>query len=171
MWEVCSQTVSIHTADVSLRNKLNPWGNHQGITFIIVTELVFSVNGQKDTYFTSKTRARIPAAIGAALDVPGKCVTQPSAMLVTVTCRHNNPTCYITANALSVHAVQRWVHVSCNMWLLLWNGFLWEVFWKRMQLCSKSSQKNSHTVALTVSVSVSLSLGHDAAAQCYSDDN
>ena len=46
---------------------------------------------QIDTHFTSKTRARIPAAIGAALDVPGKYVTQPSLMLVTVTWRGSTP--------------------------------------------------------------------------------
>lgn len=30
--------------------------------------------------------------MGAALDVPGKCVTQPSPMLVTVTCREKETT-------------------------------------------------------------------------------
>lgn len=42
------------------------------------------------TDFTSRTRARIPAAMGAALDVPWKCSTQPSLLLVTVTCKHKN---------------------------------------------------------------------------------
>lgn len=40
------------------------------------------------THFTSRTRARIPAAMGAALDVPWKCSTQPSPLLVTVTWKH-----------------------------------------------------------------------------------
>lgn len=47
---------------------------------------------KKKTHFTSKARARIAAAIGAALDVPGKCVTHPSPMLVTVTWRNHKGT-------------------------------------------------------------------------------
>ena len=42
------------------------------------------------THFTSRTRARIPAAMGAALDVPWKCSTQPSPLLVTVTWKHKS---------------------------------------------------------------------------------
>ena len=47
------------------------------------------MTGQIDTHFTSNARARTPAAIGAALDVPGKYVTHPSPMFVTVTWKNN----------------------------------------------------------------------------------
>ena len=47
-------------------------------------------------YLASRTRARIPAAMGAALDVPAKWVTQPSPRLDTVTCRAHNRTLYIS---------------------------------------------------------------------------
>lgn len=58
------------------------------------------MTGQVDTHFTSKARARIPAAIGAALDVPGKSVMQPSPVLVTVTWRDDK------ANTLQDAAMQ-----------------------------------------------------------------
>lgn len=106
-------TVSIHIADVT------PYKNPQGIAFIVVALLLCSATGLLDTHFTSKTRARIPAAIGAALDVPGKCVTQPSPMLVTVTWREQS--IYVTryVDVTPGHRVKRWVHVSSSIQLLL----------------------------------------------------
>lgn len=50
---------------------------------------VLEYGAERGTHFTSNASARIPAAMGAALDVPGKYVTQPSSMLVTVTCGDN----------------------------------------------------------------------------------
>lgn len=48
-----------------------------------------SADRERDaTHLTWRTRARIPAAMGAALDVPWKCSTQPSPLLVTVTWKH-----------------------------------------------------------------------------------
>lgn len=85
--------------------------------FIVVVLLVRSAARQIDTHFASRTRARIPAAIGAALEVPWKCVTQPSPMLVTVTWTHTNML-QDTLDDISVHGVKTWLHVSCVTTLL-----------------------------------------------------
>lgn len=126
--------------------------------------------GQVDTHFTSKTRARIPAAIGAALDVPGKCVTQPSPVLVTVTWRnHTQNMLQVRRCCISIHSKKMGACKLFNTnpslkWISLGG------FWKRMQFCSKSSQKSCNTVAATVSAAVFF-CHLNTPTQFYSDDN